>query len=142
MYSVFGSLTIIGFSAFCLFLLKVEFLTLVYVIVYVGAVIVLFLFVIFSTDLRKEDTWVKIRLIYEYKVGTFLLFLLFSSIVVVSFDVIAAQQQVLTFYLAGKRVKILAISVGGLFLRIKEYFQPTYKILIDVWAFLSCYVLP
>jgi NADH-quinone oxidoreductase subunit J len=54
--SLISLLGCVVFSSCSLLILRVEFLSFAYIIVYGGAVVVLFLFVVLSTDLRKEDT--------------------------------------------------------------------------------------
>ena len=72
--SLVSLLMCVVFSSCSLLLLRVEFLSLVYIIVYAGAVVVLFVFVILSTDLRKEDTVRNKRRLRDYKVANFLVF--------------------------------------------------------------------
>ena len=75
--SLISLLSCVVFSSCSLILLRVEFLSFAYILVYGGAVVVLFLFVILSTDLRKEDTWRNRTRLREYRVANFLVFIIF-----------------------------------------------------------------
>lgn len=66
-YSVFGLLFVILLSSCLLiFVLGVEFLAIASIMVYAGAIIVIFLFVIISADLRREDTIVDTLRLKKY----------------------------------------------------------------------------
>lgn len=56
-HAVLWVLVMILHQAFLLYTLGSEFLTAVQIIVYAGAVLVLFLFVVYMINLRKEERW-------------------------------------------------------------------------------------
>lgn len=56
-HAVLWVLVLILHQAFMLYTLGSEFLTVIQIIVYAGAVLVLFLFVVYLINLRKEERW-------------------------------------------------------------------------------------
>lgn len=77
-YSVFSLLFVILISScLMLFILGVEFLAIAAIMVYAGAVIVIFLFVIISADLRREDTIVDSLRLKKYSYITLFCFIFF-----------------------------------------------------------------
>lgn len=77
-YSVFSLLFVILLaSCLMLFVLGVEFLAVAAVMIYAGAIIVIFLFVIISADLRREDTIVDSLRLKKYSYITLSCFIFF-----------------------------------------------------------------
>lgn len=80
-YSTFCLLALVVFITLLLLMFDVEFLAVMYLFVYAGAVIVTFLFVIMSVDLRREDTvtsQTRLKGIFVALLLTFLFIYLFT----------------------------------------------------------------
>ncbi|MDM7202864.1 MAG: NADH-quinone oxidoreductase subunit J, partial [Thermodesulfobacteriaceae bacterium] len=73
-HAILWILVMIIHQAFLLYTLGSEFLTAIQIIVYAGAVLVLFLFVVYMINLRKEERW---RVFVEKTSLGCLLFLIF-----------------------------------------------------------------
>jgi len=73
-HAVLWVLIMILHQAFLLYTLGSEFLTAVQIIVYAGAVLVLFLFVVYMINLRKEERW---KVFVERSSLGFIIFLVF-----------------------------------------------------------------
>lgn len=77
-YSVFSLLFVILISScLMLFVLGVEFLAIAAIMIYAGAIIVIFLFVIISADLRREDTIIDSLRLKKYSYITLSCFIFF-----------------------------------------------------------------
>lgn len=77
-YSAFSLLFVIIISScLMLYILGVEFLSVASIMIYAGAIIVIFLFVIISADLRREDTIVDSIRLKKYSYITLFCFLFF-----------------------------------------------------------------
>jgi NADH-quinone oxidoreductase subunit J len=78
-HSVFSLLILIIFSS-CLLVMVfgVEFLAIACIMVYAGAIVVIFLFVIISADLRREDTIIDTLRLKRYNFVLFFCFIFFG----------------------------------------------------------------
>ncbi len=81
-HAVLWVLVMILHQAFLLYTLGSEFLTAVQIIVYAGAVLVLFLFVVYMINLRKEERWKVFvrRSSYGFIIFLFFLYFFFKNL--------------------------------------------------------------
>jgi len=81
-HAVLWVLVMVIHQAFLLYTLGSDFLTAVQLIVYAGAVLVLFLFVVYMINLRKEERW---RVFVEKSSLGLIIFLIFAYLVFKNF---------------------------------------------------------
>jgi NADH:ubiquinone oxidoreductase subunit 6 (subunit J) len=76
LYSIINLVFLIIFSCVIIFNLKVEFLTFILLLIYVGAISILFLFIVMMLDLDKTE---KLNIKFNYYNFYFIFFLLFLN---------------------------------------------------------------